>query len=106
MGQFLGFSGTHSSLVTMIWNLHTGFVSLQYHVVFDDKFDTIFNNGSTDEKFDIICNDLFDNFRDWYTKEEYDGNGNLLYQPPPLDEVWLSEPERQDRREALEKQRY
>ena len=40
-----------------------------------------------------------------HAKEEYDGDGNLLYKPPPLDEVWLSEPERQERRDALKKQR-
>ena len=28
-----------------------------------------------------------------------------FYKPPPLDEVWLSEPERRERREALDKQR-
>ena len=27
MGQFLGFSDTHSSLVAIVWNLHTDFVS-------------------------------------------------------------------------------
>ena len=44
----------------MVWNLHTGFVNPQYHAVFDDKFDTIFNNGTTDENFDAIYNDLLE----------------------------------------------
>ena len=105
MGQFLGFSTTHSSLVAMVRNLHTGHVSPQYHVVFDDKFETIFNNGMPDEKFDELCNDLFETSRDWYTEEEYDSDGVLIYKPPPLDEVWLTEPQRRERREALEKQR-
>ena len=105
MGQFLGFSRSHSSLVAMVRNLHTGHVSPQYHVVFDDKFETIFNMGAPEEQFDTLCNDLFENSRDWYTEEEYDGDGNLIYKPPPLDEVWLSEPERRDRRAALDEQR-
>ena len=64
MGQFLGFSRFHSSTVALVRNLHTGHVSPQYHVVFDDKFDTIFNNSSTNENFDAICNDLLGNFQD------------------------------------------
>ena len=105
MGQFLVLSNQHSSLVALVRNLHTGFVSQQYHVVFDDKYDTIFNSGMSDEKFDVMCNELFESSRDWYSDEEHDGDGNLIYKPPPLDEVWLSEPERRERREALEKQR-
>ena len=104
MGQFLGFSHSHSSLVALVRNLHTGYVSPQYHVVFDDKYETIFNAGMSDERFDELCNLLFDSNRDWYTEEEYDGDGNLLYKPPPLDYVWLSEPERRERRDALERQ--
>eukprot|EP00956_Cyclotella_meneghiniana_P021235 scaffold38333_cov66-Cyclotella_meneghiniana.AAC.1 len=37
--------------------------------------------------------------------EEYDDDGILIYSPPPLDEVWLSKPERRERRHELEKQR-
>ena len=49
MGQFLGYSRVHSSTVALVRNLHTGFVSPQYHVVFDDKFETVFNDGRTNE---------------------------------------------------------
>ena len=92
-------------LVELVRNLHTGFVSTQYHVVFDDKYETIFNNGMSDEQFDALCNNLFESSCDLYANEEYNSDGNLLYKPPPLDEVWLSEPERRDRQDALEKQR-
>ena len=47
----------------MIRNLHTGHVSPQYHVVFDDKFKTNFNMGASEEQFDTLCNDLFENSR-------------------------------------------
>ena len=41
LGQFVGFSPNHSSLVALVCNLTTGFVSPQYHVVFDDHFYTV-----------------------------------------------------------------
>ncbi len=94
MGQFLGFSHQHSSTVALVRNLHTGYISPQYHVVFDDKFETIFHTGKSTEELDKICNELFVDSRDCYVEEEYDEDGVLIYKPPPLDEVWLSEPER------------
>ena len=87
MGKALGFSDAHLSLVAMIWNLHTGFVSSKYHIVHNNKFDPIFSNGSTNKNFDTICNVLFENCQDGYTQEEFDDDDYLLYQPPPLDEV-------------------
>ena len=105
MGQFLGFSRQHSSLVAMVRNLHTGHVSPQYHCVFDDRFDTIFTTTKTDEEVDDICDQLFVTNRDCYVEEEYDADDLLVYKPPPLDEVWLSTPERIERKEQLNKQR-
>ena len=105
MGQFLGFSRQHSSMVAMVRNLHTGFVSPQYHVVFDDCFQTVFHNGKSSEALDLICDELFASSRECYSEEEYDEDGVLIYRPPPLDEVWLSEGERRQRRVELEKQR-
>ena len=105
MGQFLGFSRHHSSTVALVRNLHTGHVSPQYHIVFDDKFETVFSNGKTDEEFDKLCEQLFVNQREYYVEEKYDENGILIYEPPPLNEVWFSETERRDGKLALEKQR-
>jgi predicted chitinase len=45
MGQFLSYSNHHSSTVVLVRNLHTGYVSPQYHVVFDDKFQAVFHDG-------------------------------------------------------------
>jgi hypothetical protein len=105
MGQFLGFSREHSSTVALVRNLHTGHVSPQYHVVFDDKFETVFNDGKSSEELDKICAELFVSSRELFVEEEYDDDGILVYKPPPLDEVWLSEPERRERRYELDKQR-
>jgi hypothetical protein len=105
MGQFLGFSCEHSSTVALVRNLHTGHVSPQYHVVFDDKFGTVFNDGKSSEELDKICAELFVSSRELFVEEEYDDDDVLVYKPPPLDEVWLLEPERHERRYELDKQR-
>ena len=55
LGQFVGFSPTHSSLVALVRNLTTGFVSPQYHVVFDDNFYTVFGNPSQSELETLEC---------------------------------------------------
>jgi len=105
MGQFLGFSEEHSSLVARVRNLETCFVSPQYHVVFDDRFETVFSSGEDDEVIDRICQQLFEDSRDVYVEPEYNDDGDLVYSPPPLDEVWLSEPERRERKTKLRDQR-
>ena len=39
-GMFVGFSANHSLLVPLILNVTTGKISPQFHIVFDDKFQT------------------------------------------------------------------
>ena len=89
----------------MVWNLHTGFISSQHHVVFDDKFETVYHDGKSSEELDCICDKLFVSSRECYAKEEYDEDGILIYKPPPLDEVWLTEGEHHNRRTELDRQR-
>jgi hypothetical protein len=45
-GMFLGYKSKNSSTVGMIMNLNTGYVSPQYHVVYDDLFSTVTTTGS------------------------------------------------------------
>jgi hypothetical protein len=52
-----------------------------------------------------MLNELFVNSRELFVEEEYDDDGILVHKPPPLDEVWLSEPERRECRHELDKQR-
>ncbi len=93
LGLFLGFSDSHSSLVANICHLSVGYVPPQYHLVFDDLFETVFST-SNEALLDDICNHLFDSDRDFYLYEdEITSNDPLVYNPPPLDEVWLSETE-------------
>ena len=90
--QFLGFSDEQSTLVVTFRNLKTGYISPQYHIVFDVLFETTFCRGQNDPVIDQLCNGIFDSSRDWYAEEEYDTEGQLIYRPPPLNDVWLDEP--------------
>ena len=90
--------------MVLVRNLHTEYISPQYHIVFDDKFETVFFGGKSEEEMDKICQKLFDGERENYVKKEYGGDGVLIYEPPPLDKVWFSEPERRDRQDALRRQ--
>jgi hypothetical protein len=54
-GQSLGFSCEHSSLVALVCNSHTGYVSPQYHVVFDNTFSIVFNDGKSSAELVKIC---------------------------------------------------
>ena len=41
VGAYLGYSHHHYQTVALVLNLNTGHVSPQFHVVFDDEFDTV-----------------------------------------------------------------
>ena len=63
-GMFLGFSPEHSSTVALILSFQSGYVSPQYHVVFDELFQTVYCAGETNNSTTWI--DLFDLSRDCY----------------------------------------
>ncbi len=64
-GMFVGFSSSHSSLVPLVLNISTRKITPQFHVVFDDKFQTVMSlpQGTTlrDEWLNILAfgNDCF-----------------------------------------------
>ena len=89
LGQFLGYSDKHSSLVALVCHLGTGYVSPQYHVVFNDLFETVFSSGANNALVDSICENLYGTSCGIYATDTYNANDNLVYKPPPLDEVWL-----------------
>ena len=64
LGQFLGFSDKHSTLVANVRHLTTGYVSLQYHCVFDDLFTTVFWADKGNEVTDALDQMLWENSRD------------------------------------------
>jgi len=105
VGQFLGYSDQHSSLVANVRHMSTGHVSPQFHVVFDDLFETVIRTGDNDPIVNSICDGLFERNRELYLEEEFDADDNLIYKPPPLHEVWLDEPGRRQGKEDLLRQR-
>ena len=105
LGQFLGFSEAHSSLVANVRHLKTGHVSPQFHVVFDDNFFTVFGTGEKSTVTDAIAEKLWDSNRELFAEAEYDDDGMLVYEPPPLDDVWLTEDERVEAKQRRHKQR-
>ena len=54
LGKFLGFSEEHSTLVVNVRNLRNGYISPQYHLVFDDLFETTVRQGDNDPVIDTI----------------------------------------------------
>ena len=76
-----------SSTVALVCNLHTGYVSPQYHAVFDNKFGTVFNNGKSSAELEKICAELFVSSRECLVQDEYDEDGILIYKPTLLDKV-------------------
>jgi len=59
LGQFVGFSDEHSSMVAYVRHLTTGYISPQFHVVFDDLFETVNHTGADDYVVESICNEIF-----------------------------------------------
>ena len=76
--------------------------------MFDNKFETVVGTGGDlddDDVVEEICNRLFETDHDWFIEEEYDNDRELVYQPPPLEDGWLDEPSRRERKEHLARQR-
>jgi hypothetical protein len=90
-GQFLGISDNHSRHIGTIRNLGTGFVSPQFHVIYDELFGTVF---ARDGPFDPeVWNNLFLYHRD-HVPDEDDV-------PPELANEWLTQDEIRRRQQVL-----
>ena len=107
MGQFVGFSDEHSSLVAKVRNLSTNFISPQFHVIFDDKFTTIQNDTKLeDTSLESIFTDLFDTCRDYYGEEPLESDsGKQFDELPELHDEWLNEAERREKKSRQEEKR-
>jgi hypothetical protein len=81
LGIFLGFSTLHSSQVPIVMNVDTGKISPQFHIIFDDKFETVVSMSSEDSLGDqwkaIFCLGC-----ECYEDVDYNENGNAIL--PPL----------------------
>ena len=81
-------------------------MSPQFHVVFDDLFETMVCNGDNDAVINSICDGLFERNPKLYVEDEFDADDVLIYKPPPLHKVWLNETGRcQGKEDLLRKHR-
>ena len=82
--------------------LTTNYVGPQFHVIFDDLFQTFLNDDNLSEtETDAIFQELSEDTRDWYAEIERDSTGAIVYEPPLLDDIWLSEAGRCQKRVLL-----
>lgn len=112
IGQFMGFSDEHSSVVGLVRNLASGSITAQYHVVYDEKFQAVagMSVGDDDEDLSTYVQDLWKNLfdspyaTDWYAENELDSDGEIVFEVPPLADEWLTEEEIRQKEERLQDQ--
>ena len=84
-GQYLGSSPAHAETVALIRNLRTGYISPQFHIVFDDKFETVYSDEDSEPpEWEHLC--IF---------ERYETDFDEHLTPPSLADEWLSPQDRQ-----------
>ena len=86
--MFVGFSRVHSSDVPLVLNTRTGYISPQYHVVFDDTFSTVTSHASYEEPPSF-----------WNEIDLVDHSYKVPVDQPPshLNDDWLTPPEIRDK---------
>ena len=92
-GQFVGFSPLHASTVGLVRNLRTGNISPQFHLVYDDWFETVHATAAEEPKQwkDLV---QFQRFQNDYEEDEF-GPGLK----DGLNKEWLSPQEIAEREE-------
>ena len=68
IGQVFEFSHGNYYIVANARNLSNGYISPQFHFVFDDLFEMVIRNKDDDNVSNDICNYLFDLNKDWYVE--------------------------------------
>ncbi len=105
LAQFVGLSPEHSTLVANVRHLQTNHVSPQFHLVYDDNFETILNDTPLDHPLSDECLlDIFKTSREVYSDIEWSEDGAIVYTLPPLDDIWLDEGERRGKRLEIAKE--
>ena len=86
-GQYMGASPVHAETVALVRNLSTGYISPQYHVVFDDKFETVYaDEDSEPPEWEKLC--IFDRYEVAFDEDQT---------PPSLADEWLTPQELEQR---------
>jgi hypothetical protein len=84
LGLFLGFSDVHSSQVPMVLNVATGKVLPQFHVIFDNKFETV-HSLPTDEPITKQWAEILQLERECYMDINFDEHNDPII--PPLADI-------------------
>ncbi|GFH50753.1 hypothetical protein CTEN210_07229 [Chaetoceros tenuissimus] len=99
-GKFMGYSKDHSNSAGLILNPKSGYLSTQFHVLYDDKFETV--EGCTRDQQRQVAQDV-----DWQRIIDREGAHEINYEvqdedlvPDFLDDEWLNEEEIRYKREA------
>jgi hypothetical protein len=94
-GQYMGISPSHASSVHLVRNLQTGSITPQYHLVFDDFFETVFSDGEQEPSVwpDLV---VFNSFANSFDDDDY---------RPELSTEWLNPVELEHRVAAQERER-
>jgi hypothetical protein len=95
-GQFMmGISPNHASSVHLVRNLQTGSITPQFHLVFDDFFETVFSEGEQEPDVwpELV---VFQSFANDFDDDDY---------RPELPDEWLNPTELQDRITTREDER-
>jgi hypothetical protein len=77
LGLFLRFSDLHSSLTPLVLNADMGHISLQFHVIFDNKFETV-TSLAIGEPLDKQWADIFWLGRKCFLDVDYDTNNQPI----------------------------
>lgn len=83
-GIFVGFSPNHLSTVPLVLNPTTGYISPQYHVIFDDGFTTVpvlTTETETNELFECLF---------WTSREKFVDDMDVEAFKPELCDEWLT----------------
>ena len=99
-GQYLGKSSKHASSIGLIRNLKTGFISPQFHVIYDHKFETVMGGyDENDAVVDHIWNNLLIDESAVENVVEYVENGDVqrVKCVPHVHADWLNESEKAQR---------
>jgi hypothetical protein len=99
LGMYLRNIPVHSSTVSRVLNMRTGYITAQYHTVHDDLFSTVHNDGTALGLLTpIFWNGFLRTGLEDNAIADYDRAGNLI-PPPPLQDEWLTGQQHQVRDE-------
>jgi hypothetical protein len=85
LGVFLGFSSLHSSQVPLVMNVDSGKISPQFHVIFDDKFETVLSLAP-EESIGDQWKSILRLKRECFADVDVNENGNEII--PPLTSIF------------------